>query len=267
MDEESGLIFSPAHFTWMDTDHPAGSPRQGYPIEIQALWYFALGILSRIDSKSQTKKWQLLAEQVEESIKTFYMLNEERFLSDCLHTNEKTFAAKAVPDDSLRPNQLLTITLGGLTDPHLCREVVESCMCLLVPGGIRSLADRPVKYPLEIHHQQRLLVDPFSPYQGKYIGDEDTCRKPAYHNGTAWTWIFPVFCEAWSKVFGSSAKATAMDWLASSTRMINEGCLGHVPEILDGNYPHTQRGCDAQAWGASEILRVWKLLSNIKGQE
>ena len=30
-----------------------------------------------------------------------------------------------------------------------------------------------------------------------------------------------------------------------------------VPEILDGDYPHTQRGCDAQAWGTSELLRVW----------
>lgn len=35
MDEESGLIFSPPHFTWMDTNFPAGTPREGYPIEIQ----------------------------------------------------------------------------------------------------------------------------------------------------------------------------------------------------------------------------------------
>jgi len=263
LDKGSGLIFSPAHFTWMDTNHPAGSPRQGYPIEIQALWYFALGVLSRVDTKRQTKKWQMLANQVEESIKTFYVIKGERFLSDCLHTHDNIPAAKAVPDDALRPNQLLAITLGGLSDPYLCRDVVESCMCLLVPGGIRSLADRPVKYPLEIRHQQHLLIDPFSPYQGKYMGDEDTCRKPAYHNGTAWTWIFPVFCEAWSNAFGPSAKETAMNWLASSTRIINEGCLGHIPEILDGNSPHTQRGCDAQAWGASELLRVWKLLSSL----
>ena len=50
MDPESGLIFSPAHFTWMDTNHPAGTPRQGYPIEIQALWHAALELLSQIDT-------------------------------------------------------------------------------------------------------------------------------------------------------------------------------------------------------------------------
>ena len=37
MDAGSCLIFSPVHFTWMDTNHPAGTQREGYPIEIQAL--------------------------------------------------------------------------------------------------------------------------------------------------------------------------------------------------------------------------------------
>ena len=60
-----------------------------------------------------------------------------------------------------------------------------------------------------------------------------------------------------------NGKKTAMSWLAGSTKIINQGCVGHVPEILDGDFPHTQRGCDAQAWSASEILRVWKLLDSI----
>jgi glycogen debranching enzyme len=42
---------------------------------------------------------------------------------------------------------------------------------------------------------------------------------------------------------------------------LNNGCLGQLPEILDGDAPHAQRGCDAQAWGVTESLRVWKLLS------
>ena len=38
------------------------------------------------------------------------------------------------------------------------------------------------------------------------------------------------------------------------------GTAGQLPEILDGDAPHALRGCDAQAWGATEALRVWKLL-------
>jgi len=32
---------------------------------------------------------------------------------------------------------------------------------------------------------------------------------------------------------------------------------------LDGDFPHTPRGCDAQAWGASELLRVWLKLERV----
>jgi starch synthase (maltosyl-transferring) len=41
---------------------------------------------------------------------------------------------------------------------------------------------------------------------------------------------------------------------------MDRGCLGQLPEIVDGDAPHTQRGCDAQAWSATEAFRVWKLL-------
>jgi glycogen debranching enzyme len=42
--------------------------------------------------------------------------------------------------------------------------------------------------------------------------------------------------------------------------MIDENCIGQLPEILDGDAPHTERGCDAQAWSITEALRVSKLL-------
>ena len=45
-DPGSMLLYSPPHFTWMDTNYPAGTPRQGYPVEIQALWYHALEFLA-----------------------------------------------------------------------------------------------------------------------------------------------------------------------------------------------------------------------------
>jgi glycogen debranching enzyme len=141
------------------------------------------------------------------------------------------------------------------------RRILGACEELLVPGAIRSLADRPVKHPLAIHHQGSLLNDPYRPYWGTYAGDEDTRRKPAYHNGTAWTWPFPAYCEAWAIAYGETGRNTALSWLTSSIRLLESGCLGHLPEILDGDYPHSSRGCDAQAWGASEWVRVWLKLS------
>ena len=37
--------------------------------------------------------------------------------------------------------------------------------------------------------------------------------------------------------------------------------LTTIVEILDGDFPHLPRGCDAQAWGASEVARVVHKLS------
>ncbi len=262
VDEASGLLFSPSHFTWMDTNYPAATPREGYPIEIQALWHFALSFLSRIDPEGEQarRSWQGWADRVRGSIETLFFLEPGGYLSDCLHGASGTPAHRAEPDDALRPNQLFALTMGAFTDPRGCRRVLAACRELLVPGAIRSLADRPVSRPLPVVRQGVLLNDPHAPYWGRYGGDEDTRRKPAYHNGTAWTWVYPSFAEAWVKVHGESGRRAAMAWMAGSSRLVDGGAIGHLPEILDGDSPHDQRGCDAQAWGASEWIRVWKWL-------
>ena len=93
-------------------------------------------------------------------------------------------------------------------------------------------------------------------------GDEDTRRKPAYHNGTAWIWTFPSFCEALCAP-GNSIRPPRRREILSGQHgpALDDGCAGHLPEIIDGDAPHTQRGCDAQAWSVTEALRVWKILN------
>lgn len=260
MDPETALVFSPSHFTWMDTNFPAGTPREGYPIEIQALWAYSLEFLAKIDPNG-TQAWARLADQVKDSIKTLFFMESRGYFSDCLHTRGKAPAGSAVVDDALRPNQLFLISLGVVRDKDLCIPALEHCMELLVPGAIRTLDDSPVDLPLVIEGPTGPLNDPHRPYWGHYMGDEDTRRKPAYHNGTAWTWVFPVFCEAWAETFGSKGAMTGISWLTSSVKLMEQGVAGFVPEIVDGDAPHAPRGCDAQAWGASELYRVWHKLS------
>ncbi|MDI6795770.1 MAG: amylo-alpha-1,6-glucosidase [Desulfatibacillaceae bacterium] len=262
MDPNSGLIFSPAHFTWMDTDFPAGTPREGYPVEIQALWIAALKFMEKADPKGQHGPWAELAKKAEKSFSNLFFDKERGYLADCLHADSQTPAAKAAPDDHLRPNQLFAITLGALEDAQIARAIINACQSLLVPGAIRSLADRPVNYQLPVRHNNVLLNNPHAPYWGTYQGDENTRRKPAYHNGTAWAWPFPSFCEAYAMTFGRPAQKAALAWLSSCANLLEEGSLGQIPEILDGDFPHTQRGCDAQAWSASEFYRVFKKLSD-----
>ena len=257
VDHATGLVFSPSHFTWMDTNYPAGTPREGYPVEIQALWISALALLRE---KFGVKEFAAIEERARASLLRLYVM-PEGWLADSLRAKAGQGAGEAMAEDALRPNQLLAVTLGAVPPRGaVAKAILRATSELLVPGSIRSLADRPVNVEQPVHGANGLLNDPRNPFWGAYIGDEDTRRKPAYHNGTAWGWQFPLYCEALSMVYGKAAKKTAAALLASVAELMGTGSLGQLPEILDGAAPHVQRGCLAQAWSVSEVVRVWKLL-------
>lgn len=265
MDAQSALIWSPKHFTWMDTNFPAGTPRAGYPVEIQVLWIRLLHQLSRFGPNSERQSWRALADHAEASLLKYFWIEEAGYLADLLVAQAGQPAAAAVRDNALRSNCLFAVSFGLVSGERAQRCVEAARRHLIVPGALRTLAPLPVSPPLPVHgNDGRLLNNPTEPYWGRYEGDEDTRRKPAYHNGTAWTWTFPTFCEALARAwdFQPSAVAAAKAYLGSIDRLLEKGCLGQLPEILDGDAPHQQRGCDAQAWGVTEALRVWRLLNN-----
>jgi starch synthase (maltosyl-transferring) len=265
MDADSALIWSPSHFTWMDTNYPAGTPREGYPVEIQVLWIRLLRQLEKISAAADQKKWRDLADHATASFEKLFWLEEQGWFADVLLGGSRVIARDATVSDALRSNCLFAVSLGLVNDERAKRCVAAAQKYLIVPGGLRTLAPLPVSVPLAIFSNDgRALNNPIEPYWPRYEGDEDTRRKPAYHNGTAWTWTFPTFCEALARVwnFSPEAVAAAKSYLLSAEKTLNEGCLGQIPEILDGDAPHTQRGCDAQAWGVTETLRVWKMLNS-----
>ncbi|MFQ7336699.1 MAG: amylo-alpha-1,6-glucosidase [Roseburia faecis] len=96
-------------------------------------------------------------------------------------------------------------------------------------------------------------------YHGIYCGSLPK-RDAAYHQGTAWGFLMGGFLTAYMKVHHHSpeAKKQAMAYLAPvQTHLLEEGCIGSISEIFDGDAPHTCRGCYAQAWSVGEILRCY----------
>ena len=255
-DPDTWLIYSPAHFTWMDTNYPAATPREGYPVEIQALWYHALSFLGAYKSE-----YADIAAKVAENFERYFYIEELERYSDCVHV-KNGFApiASGIADDHIRPNQLFALTLGLVREPQRMFSIISSCEKLIIPGGIRSLADADVKYLLPVYRDGVLLNDPAKPYCGSYKGPEDTSRKAAYHNGTAWGWIFPSYCEALFLAGGEACRDRAMRILLSAVTVLESGVPGQLPEIIEGSYPHNAGGCPAQAWSMSEFGRVYHLL-------
>lgn len=264
VDAATGLVWSPSHFTWMDTNHPAGTPREGYPIEIQALWIRCLDFLLHHDGP-HSSAWKAHRDRALASFRERFWMQDRGWFSDVLLAPAGRPAAEGVVDTSLRPNQLFAIAFG-LAPADAAQSAVRAALRhLLVPGGVRSLAPLPVSPPLVIRSAAGWpLNDPHHPYWGRYQGDEDTRRKPAYHNGTAWCWLLPVLAEALAAAWDRhpAALRAARSLLLSSSRLLDTDCIGHLPEILDGDAPHTPRGCDAQAWSVTEAFRVWRQLAD-----
>jgi glycogen debranching enzyme len=246
----------------MDTNYPAASPREGYPVEIQALWMSLLGTLAEKLPAKEAAKWQELASLAEKSLELFW-LESEGYFADVLVAGHGCPAKYAVPADHLRPNQLFLVSLGLVHGNRAQSAVSKAWRHLLVPGGMRSLAPLPVRIHLPVTaHWGQQLNDPSNPYWGRYEGVEDTSRKPAYHNGTVWVWPLGTFCEAIAKAWpgNHAARDAALSILGSVDSLLSVGCLGHLPEIMDGDAPHTPRGCDAQAWSLSEVIRAGRTI-------
>ena len=138
MDSASGLIWSPSHFTWMDTNYPACTPREGYPVEIQALWIRLLRQLARTGSGQ--KGADDLADRALASLEKLFWREDGAYYADVLLAGRGQTADEARVDDALRSNCLFVPGLGLASGQRAQRCVEAARRYLVVPGALRSLA-------------------------------------------------------------------------------------------------------------------------------
>jgi glycogen debranching enzyme len=231
---------SATQLTWMDARFEGRpvTPRAGKPVEVQALWLNALWL-----QRERVPTWAARFEQGRASFAARFWNLKRGCLFDVVDVEGKA----GQNDDALRPNQIFAI--GGLPLQLLPRERARSVVdiverTLWTPIGLRSLA-------------------PSEPgYLGRYLGDLRQ-RDEAYHQGTVWTWLAGPFIEAWLRVHegesGAAAEARSR-FVQPLLDQLGRGGLGHLPEIADGDPPHTPRGCPFQAWSLGELLRALALV-------
>ena len=109
---------------------------------------------------------------------------------------------------------------------------------LYTPYGLRSLS----KYDKEFVYE----------YSGSHFK-----RDMSYHQGTTWTFPIGGYFLSYLKVnnYSTEAKEIARKQLYYFADCLREGCVGQIAEIYDGLNPAESRGCFAQAWSVSEVLR------------
>jgi predicted glycogen debranching enzyme len=233
MDESDGLITQGdehTQLTWMDAKcgDIAFTPRQGKPVEINALWYHALLLMGETG----------MAARVRDSFQKAFWISPFRGLADVVSGDPQSGYHR---DNSIRPNQIFAASLpNSPLTPEQQSAVVEVVRReLLTPVGLRTLARGDSKY------------------HAKYAGVQFV-RDEAYHNGTIWPWPIGAFLDAFLRVHGGSedARAQARRWLSPLIDHLDDACIGSISEIFEADEPHRPVGCCAQAWSVAEVLRL-----------
>jgi glycogen debranching enzyme len=216
---------SGVQLTWMDAKVGdwVVTPRQGKPVEIQALWYNALRIMQEFGGQEYGE----LADRARESFRAQFWNTRADCLYDVIDGD--------VRDASIRPNQLFAISLEhSLLDEDEARRVLAVVEReLLTPAGLRTLSPSDPKY------------------RGRYEGGVAS-RDSAYHQGTVWPWLMGPFLSAYTRLKGAYPEQL----LSGMEARLTEACLGQLYEVADGDAPHNPGGCPAQAWSVAELLRV-----------
>lgn len=227
--------------TWMDVRYDTILPtaRHGKPVEINAFWYNALKVASFFADKFnlETSEFDALSENVKSSFNSKFWNEKENCLIDVVSGN--TY------DYQVRSNQIWAVMLPFSpldSDKAIC-VVNKVYQELYTPYGLRTLS----KYDPEFVPE----------YSGSHFK-----RDMSYHQGTVWTFPLGGYFIAYLRInnYSDKAKSKVREQLELFTTCLREGCVGQIAEIYDGLTPNTSRGCFAQAWSVSEILRVFSEL-------
>ena len=246
--DNNGLIWSDdlsRPLTWFNAESNYGAiiPRNGYVVEVNALWYnaicYALELAKEAKDKTFLSEWGTMPETIAESFNQIFWIESEKYLADYAnHTHQNT---------EVRPNQLLACALdySPLSEKRQRKVLAIITQELLTPKGLRSLS-------------------PESPrYEGESVGNVFV-RDKATFNGSVHPWFVGFYVEANLKLFGDTYIPDGKAFLENFEEEINTHGVGLISAIYDGNPPFNPRGCISNAKNVAEILRAQWLLSDKK---
>jgi predicted glycogen debranching enzyme len=231
--------------TWMnamENGRPV-TPRTGYVVEINALWYNALKFVSaltrEIGNEHEADLLDYQAEIASESfVKTFW---NGAYLCDYVDGNYK--------NQEVRPNMILAVSLlYSPLDKQQQKSVLDiTTRELLTPKGLRTLSPKS------------------GFYRPNYAGGQ-LDRDRNYHNGPVWPYTFGAYASAYLRIYKHSGKSLLERMLVGFEVEMTEQCVGTLPELFDGNPPFKGHGGMSFAMSVAEILRVLNILKNYENE-
>ena len=247
--DTDGLIVSGTPYTqntWMDVKYDGipATPRNGKPVEINAMWYNALKVMVELaeyqKDDSKKEKYERMANKCKKSFREKFYNKSKKCLYDVLE------------DGKVRPNQLFALSLSyPVLDVNSkeAKEMFETVTKkLLNKYGLKTLAKGEENY-IDI-------------YEGNSFK-----RDFSYHQGITWTWLLGLYynclkrfateSRTGKKKYNEQLEEFIQSVTETFSKEINErGCIGSIAEIYDSKRPFEPKGAVAQAWSVAEVFRI-----------
>lgn len=239
---ENGLLYTISKdgspVTWMDASIQ-GVPvvdRQGYIVEVNALWYNALCFQQEMFGDTDEDQRDFIEKVAESFVRVF--VNEHNYLFDYVCEGR-------MQDWNVRPNMILAV---GLPYSPLSRDLQRSVLNivtkeLLTPKGLRT-------------------VSPKSPYYRGYCNGTLDERAYASFQGAVWPWLMYPYLSAYLKLFKTSGLSFVERMLISFEDELTLHAVGTISEMYDATPPFVGRGGISYAGSVAAILRIQHRLNN-----
>ncbi len=240
---DNGLIWASAErpLTWMGTmiDGQPLTPRRGYSVELQALWYnaveYTLAVAKKQGDKEFVKEWKELPKRIKESFIAKFWLEEEGYLADYVNYDEV--------NKFIRCNMVVAAGLDyTMLDEEKCVRVLQTVReHLLTPRGLRTLSPRNQLYKSNYNEDQR-------------------SQDLASRNGSAWVWPLSFYVKAGFAIAGERFVSEAKGLLDAFDDELQTKCVGSISERFEGDPPHNPRGSVSHATSVGGLLYINTLI-------
>lgn len=243
---ENGLLYTNGHekpVSWINSmiNGKPITPRSGYLVEFNALWYntllFGVELSEFSEKKYHLNSYKKLADKTKTSFIEVF-LNQHGYLYDYVDNNN--------PDWSVRPNMIFAASLEYSPLNAVQKKKIVDLVTkeLLTPKGLRSLSPKSTGY--------------LPNYEGNADQRALTC-----HQGPSYPWLIGPYLDAYLKIYKNSGLNFAQKVIYGFEEELNDRGIGTISEFFDGNPPYRARGGVSFAMNVAEILRIHRKMKNI----
>ncbi len=236
---DNGLVWAWADrpLTWMAAmvDGHAVTPRRGYPVELQALWYnavsYTLALAKKHGDKAFVAEWKSAPEKTKSSFVQKFWLEEEGYLADYVNYDEV--------NKFIRCNMVVACGLNYtmLDEEKVVRTIMTVRDHLLTPRGLRTLSPRNLLYKSNYNEDQR-------------------SQDLASRNGSAWIWPLVFYVKTCFALSGERYYKEAKALLDDFDSELQTKCVGSISERFEGDPPHGPRGSISHATSVAGLLLI-----------